>query len=67
MIGQFSTIFEDIQRGDTVDFLFRAKRASVAAWAFFKCVIGLHGLPDKIAINRSGANTAAVVSLQDAV
>jgi putative transposase len=50
--------------GDTVDFLLRAKRDHAAARAFFERAIDLHGMPDKITIDESGSNTAAVVSIE---
>jgi putative transposase len=50
--------------GDTVDFLLRAKGDDAAAGAFFECDIGLHGMPEKVTIDKGGANTAAVVSTQ---
>ena len=50
--------------GDTVDFLLRAKRDHAAARAFFERAIDLHGVPEKITTDKSGANTAAITSLQ---
>ncbi len=50
--------------GDTVDFLLRAKRDHTAARAFFERAIDLHSVPDKITIDKSGSNTAAIVSIQ---
>jgi putative transposase len=50
--------------GDTVDFLLRAKRDHAAAQVFFERAMDLHGVPDKITIDKSGANTAAVVSIK---
>ena len=35
-----------------------------AARAFFERAIDLHGVPEKITIDKSGANTAAIVSMQ---
>ena len=32
--------------------------------AFFERAIDLHGVPDKITLDKSGANTAAIVSIQ---
>ena len=49
--------------GDTVDFLLRAKRDHAAARAFFERAIDLHGVPEKITIDKSGSNTAAIVSI----
>ena len=50
--------------GDTIDFLLRAKRDHAATRCFFEQAIGLHGVPEKITIDKSGANTAAIQSIQ---
>ena len=44
--------------------MLRAKRDHAAARAFFERVIGLHDVPEKIAIDKSGSNKAAIVSIQ---
>jgi transposase-like protein len=49
--------------GQTVDFLLTAPRDLAAARRFFERAIDLHGAPEKIAIDKSGANTAAVHGL----
>ena len=49
--------------GHTVDFLLRGKRDLAAARRFFERGIDLHGVPEKITIDKSGANTAAIVDL----
>jgi putative transposase len=46
----------------TVDFLLTAKRDRKAALRFLRKAIGRHGVPEKITIDKSGANTAAIVS-----
>jgi transposase-like protein len=43
--------------------LLRARRDHAAARAFFEPAIGLHGVSEKISIDKSGANTAASVSI----
>ena len=48
--------------GRTVDFLLTAKRNRKAALRFVRKAIDPSGLPDKITIDKSGANTAAVES-----
>ena len=53
------------KNGATVDFLLRTKRDHAAARAFFERAIGLHDVPEKIAIDKSGSNKAAIVSIQD--
>ena len=63
--GQWKYLYRAVDKtGDTVDFLLRAKRDHTAARAFFERAIGLHGMPEKIAIDKSGSNTAAIVSIQ---
>ena len=48
--------------GATVDFLLTAKRDRKAALRFLRKAAGRHGVPRKITIDRSGANTAAIES-----
>jgi putative transposase len=47
-----------------VDFLLRAHRDEAAARRFLERAIDLHGVPEKITIDKSGANTAAITSVQ---
>lgn len=49
--------------GQTVDFLLTARRDEAAARRFFEKAINLHDVPEKITIDKSGANTAAVRGL----
>jgi putative transposase len=63
--GQWKYLYRAVDRdGDTIDFLLSAKRDHAAARAFFERAIDLHGVPDKITIDKSGSNTAAIVSIQ---
>ncbi len=48
--------------GATVNFLLTAKRDCKAALRFLRKAIGQHGEPEKITIDKSGANTAAIES-----
>jgi transposase-like protein len=48
--------------GGTVDFLLTAKRDRKAALRFLRKATGQHGVPEKITIDKSGANTAALES-----
>src|SRR5450830_1163420 len=62
--GQWKYLYRAVDRlGHTVDFLLTAKRDHAAARRFFERAIGLHDVPEKITIDKSGANTAAVNSL----
>jgi putative transposase len=63
--GQWKYLYRAVDRsGATVDFLLRAKRDYASARAFFERAIGLHDLPEKVAIDKSGSNRAAIVSIQ---
>jgi len=63
--GQWRYLYRAVDRdGNTVEFLLRAKRDHAAARAFFERAIDLHGVPEKITIDKSGANTAAITGIQ---
>ncbi len=63
--GQWKYLYRAVDKGGyTIDFLLRAKRDRAAARAFFERAIELHGVPEKISIDKSGSNTAAIVSIQ---
>ncbi|MGZ3235953.1 MAG: IS6 family transposase [Burkholderiaceae bacterium] len=63
--GQWKYLYRAVDRaGDTVDFLLTAKRDKAAARRFLERAIGLHDVPEKITIDKSGANTAAIESVQ---
>ena len=63
--GQWKYLYRAVDRdGNTIDFLLRAKRDSAAARRFLERAIDLHGVPEKITIDKSGANTAAIQSIQ---
>ncbi len=48
------------KNGDTVDFYLSENRDQQAAIAFFKKAIGTNGLPEKVVIDKSGANRSAL-------
>ncbi len=48
--------------GQTIDFLLTEKRDQKAAKRFLAKAIGRNGTPEKINIDKSGANAAAIVS-----
>jgi transposase-like protein len=63
--GRWKYLYRAVDRvGETVDFLLTAKRDVAAARRFLERAIDLNGLPDKITIDKSGANTAAIQSIQ---
>jgi putative transposase len=49
--------------GHPIDFLLRAHCDLVATRSFFERAIALHGVPEKITIDKSGAKTAAIVGM----
>ncbi len=62
---QWKYLYRAVDReGDTVDFLLTAKRDLAAARRFLERAINLHDLPEKITIDKSGANTAAIESVK---
>ena len=62
--GEWKYLYRAVDRaGHTVDFLLRAHHDLAAARCFFERAIDLHGVPEKITIDKSGANTAAIVGL----
>ena len=64
--GQWKYLYRAVDRaGDTIDFLLRAHRDVAAARQFFEDAIDLHGVPEKITIDKSGSNTAAIQSIRD--
>ena len=46
--------------GDTVDFMLSPKRDEAAAKTFFTKSIGSNGVPEKVTIDKSGANLAGL-------
>jgi putative transposase len=63
--GQWKYLYRAVDRdGNTVDFLLTAKRDLAAARRFLARAINLHDVPEKITIDKSGANTAAIESVK---
>jgi putative transposase len=63
--GEWKYLYRAVDRdGDTIDFLLRAHRDLAAAQRFFERAIELHGVPEKITIDKSGANTAAIEAMR---
>jgi len=64
--GQWKYLYRAVDKsGDTVDFLLTAKRDLAAARRHLECAINQNGLPEKITTDKSGANTAAIRSVND--
>ena len=61
--GQWKYLFRAVDKeGQTIDFLLTAHRDRAAALRFLRKAIGSQGMPEKITIDKSGANTAAIES-----
>ena len=62
--GQWKHLYRAVDKaGDTLDFLITVKRDLAAARRYPARAINLHGLPEKITINKRGTNTAAIKSV----
>ena len=53
------------KQGQTVDFLLTARGDAAAARRFFEKVIRHNAVPDKVTIDKSGANQAALEQLNE--
>ncbi len=59
--GHWKYLYRAVDKaGHTVDFVLTAKRDRAAAQRFLTRAIGNNGLPESIAIDKSGANTAGI-------
>ncbi|NDW57949.1 IS6 family transposase [Yangia sp. PrR004] len=59
--GQWAYLYRAVDRdGRTLDFMLSAKRDKAAARRFFKRAISTNGRPDRVAIDKSGANLAGL-------
>jgi putative transposase len=59
--GQWAYLYRAVDKdGHTVDYLFTPTRDRDAAEAFLRKAIRGQGLPEKITIDKSGSNTAAI-------
>ena len=59
--GSWKYLYRAVDKaGNSIDFLFRAKRDKAAARRFFEKAIGQNGSPETVTIDKSGANLAAL-------
>jgi len=62
--GQWKYLYHAVDsNGQTIDLLLTAKRDASAALRFFRKAIRHHGEPEVVTIDESGANTAALATL----
>jgi putative transposase len=62
--GQWKYLYRALDKdGNTVDFLLRARRDTLAARRYFEKSIAHHGLPETVTIDQSGANLAALKAI----
>ncbi|CNI61754.1 IS6 family transposase [Yersinia ruckeri] len=62
--GQWKYLYRAVDTtGQTIDFLLTAKRDAAATLRFFRKAIRYQGEPDVVTIDKSGANTAALTTL----
>lgn len=62
--GQWKYLYRAVDTsGQTIDFLLTAKRDAAAALRFFRKAIRYHGEPEVVTIDKSGANTAVLATL----
>ena len=59
--GRWTYLYRAVARdGQTLDFMLSERRNLAAARRFFKRAIGSNGLPDRVVIDKSGANLAGL-------
>jgi len=51
------------KQGETLDFMLSEQRDEAAAEAFFKQAVGNNGVPEKVVIDKSGANQAGLLNV----
>ena len=59
--GRWRYLYRAVDKaGDTIDFLFRAKRDKAAARRFFQKAMAQNGTTETVTIDKSGSNLAAL-------
>lgn len=62
--GKYGYLYRAVDKGgDTIDFMFSETSNEDDAFRFLKKAIGSHGLPEKVIIDKSGSNEAALILL----
>ena len=62
--GKWAYLYRAVDRdGQTLEFMLSENRDTAAARRFFKRAIGTNGVPERIAIDKSGANLAGLQSI----
>ncbi len=62
--GKWCYLYRAVDKfGAIIDFMLSDKRDESVARRFFTKAISQHGVPDKVVIDKSGSNTAALESL----
>jgi len=62
--GKWTYLYRAVDRdGQTLDFMLSERRNTAAARKFFKRAVGTNGVPERIAIDKGGANLAGLQSL----
>ena len=62
--GKWTYLYRAVDRdGQTLDFMLSERRDTAAARRFFKRAVGTNGVPERIAIDKSGANLAGLQKL----
>ncbi len=62
--GDWTYLYRAVDKeGKTIDFMLSKNRDTEAARLFFAKAIGSSGLPEKVTIDKSGANTAGLIAI----
>jgi putative transposase len=62
--GKWTYLYRAVDRdGQTLDFMLSERRDLAAARRFFKQAIGTNGVPDRVVIDKSGANLAGLMAV----
>jgi putative transposase len=62
--GKWCYLYRAIDKhGDTLEFMLSETRDEKAAFGFIRKAISNHGFPERITIDKSGSNEAAIITL----